>query len=78
MVFLFLKKKIFLENKKRLFGKGYKILADLIYSSKSKLVIMDQNIYFDTRKKGKSKMNLNVLIQLIIFIFRSYFLKWKN
>ena len=72
------KKKIYKKNKKKLYGKGYKILADLIYSSDRKLMILDQNIYFNIRKSGHSKMNINVLFQLLIFILRSFLNKWKK
>mgnify|MGYP001169572903 CR=1 FL=1 len=73
--FFIFKKEIYKKNKKRLYVKGYKILADLIFSSKVPLKIFDQNIFFDRRKSGKSKMNIMVLIQLIIFIIRSFLKK---
>lgn len=76
--FFIFKKKIYTDNYKNLYLKGYKILADLIYSSKYPLKIVDQNIFFDSRKSGKSKMNITVLIQLIIFIIRSFLLRWKK
>jgi dolichol-phosphate mannosyltransferase len=76
--FFIFKKKIYRKNKKKLYGNGYKILADLIYSSQESLKILDQNIFFDTRKSGKSKMNFTVLIQLMIFILRSFLFKWKK
>ena len=76
--FFIFKKKIYVKNKKKLFAKGYKILADLIYSTEEKLNILDHNIFFDTRKSGKSKMNISVLIKLLIFIFRNFLIKWKK
>lgn len=76
--FFIFKKHIYKKNKYLLFNKGYKILADLIFSSNQKLVIMDQDIFFQTRKFGRSKMNLLVLFQLLIFILRSFLLKWKR
>ena len=76
--FFIFKKKIYSENFNNLYLKGYKILADLIYSSKNPLKIVDQNIFFDSRKSGKSKMHITVLIQLIVFIIRSFLLKWKK
>ena len=76
--FFIFKKKIYTDNSDNLYLNGYKILADLIYSSKNPLKIVDQNIFFDSRKSGKSKMNITVLIQLIIFIIRSFLLKWKK
>ena len=75
--FFIFKKKIYKKNKKKLFGQGYKILADIIYSCPEKLKILDCDIFFDSRKSGKSKMNLLVLLQLIIFIIKSFLLKWK-
>tara|TARA_B100001250_G_scaffold394868_1_gene399221 strand:- start:378 stop:1088 length:711 start_codon:yes stop_codon:yes gene_type:complete len=65
--FLF-KKKIFTENKKKMFVLGYKILSDLIYASKKDIKIKDVPIVFDRRISGKSKMNFLILIQLLLFI----------
>ncbi len=64
------KKKIFKSNKKYLYKQGYKILADLIYSSKKKINIKDIDINFKLRDAGKSKMNFKILLQLLIFIFK--------
>ena len=66
--FFIFKKNIYVRNKKKLFGKGYKILSDLIYSANQTLKIYDFHIKFETRKKGKSKMSSKILYQLIIFI----------
>jgi len=66
--FFIFKKEIYKKNKKNLYGVGYKILADLIYSSNNTLKIKDKDIFFDKRRSGKSKMNIWVLFQLIIFI----------
>lgn len=76
--FFIFKKKIYLKNKNKLFGKGYKILLDIIHSSTGKMRILDQNIYFDSRKKGKSKMSIYVLLQLLIFLFRRSIFKWMK
>ena len=67
MGFFYSEKKIYKKNKKKLFLKGFKILADLIYSEKN-LIIKDVIIKFDYRKKGKSKLNLNILLILLQFI----------
>ena len=66
--FFIFKKKIYIQNKRKLFGKGYKILSDLIYSTNQTLKIYDFHIKFETRKKGKSKMSSKILYQLIMFI----------
>ena len=70
--FFIFKKEIYTKNKKKLFSSGYKILSDLIYSSKHDLKIKDVNIRFDRRISGKSKMNLSILLILIYFIFSRF------
>ena len=65
--FFLFKKKIYFRNKKKLFLKGFKILADLIYSEK-KLNARDITIKFDYRKKGESKLNFKILLILLNFI----------
>jgi dolichol-phosphate mannosyltransferase len=73
--FFLFKKEIFNKNKKKLFNRGYKILADLIYNSRSDLNIIDCYINFDSRLKNKSKMNLNIIFLILVFLFRKKFLK---
>ena len=63
--FFLFKKKIYNKNKKYLFSKGYKILADLLFSSKSNIVVKDYIITFDLRFKDKSKMNFITLLNLV-------------
>ena len=70
--FFLFKKEIYKKNKKLLFAKGYKILADLIYSSKEKLNIVDVGINFGNRAKGESKMSFKILIILISFIAQKF------
>ena len=70
--FFIFKKEIYIKNKKELFSSGYKILSDLIYSSKNNLKIKDVTIRFDRRISGKSKMNLSIFIILIYFIFSRF------
>ena len=69
--FFLFKKNIFTKNKKRLFSKGYKILSDLIYSPLNfeNFKVRDHTIRFKARRKGKSKMNLKVLFNILKFIF---------
>tara|TARA_Y100000741_G_C18236703_1_gene552003 strand:+ start:116 stop:814 length:699 start_codon:yes stop_codon:yes gene_type:complete len=66
--FFIFKKKIFFKNQFKLFKKGYKILLDLLYCDESVKKIYDVEIKFDTRKKGKSKMNTKILFILINMI----------
>ena len=73
--FFIFKKKIFLDNKNKLFSSGYKILSDLIYSSKGSLKIKDVFIRFDRRTLEKSKMNFNILLILLLFITTRFFKK---
>ena len=69
--FFIYKKKIYIENKKNLFGKGYKILIDLLYNYKKDIKIFDQNINFKMRNFNSSKISFRVLLnffKLIIFL----------
>jgi dolichol-phosphate mannosyltransferase len=75
--FFIFKKKIFMENKNKLFSRGYKILADLIYSSKSELKIVDQFIVFDQRNMSNSKLNFKILLLILIFLLRSLLRRFK-
>ena len=65
--FFLFKKKIYKKNKNILFLKGFKILADLIYANKN-IFVKDVLIKFDYRNKGKSKLNIRILLILIQFI----------
>jgi len=69
------KKSIYYKYKHYLFGKGWKILADLIYN-KEKFLIKELRIHFLRRSNNKSKMSLKVLINIIrLFLFKYQFLK---
>ena len=50
--FFIFKKKIFSNNKRKLYNRGYKILMDLIYINTEKKKIFDVDINFDNRKKS--------------------------
>ena len=71
--FFIFKKKIYIDNKNKLFNRGYKILMDLIYTDNKKRAIFDVGINFDTRKKGISKMNFKILIYLINMIIYKFY-----
>jgi len=72
--FFLFKKKIYTKNKKLLFLKGFKILADLIYMDKN-ISVKDLKINFEYRVKGISKLNLKILIYLLQFIIFRIFQK---
>ena len=69
--FFLFKKKLFIKSKKKFYGKGYKILADIIYNNK-KAIVSDVKINFKKRLYGKSKINLRILYYLLIFIVRKF------
>ena len=73
--FFIFRKKIFNENEKKLFKKGFKILSDIIYSSKKNLVLKDYQINFNYRNADKSKMRFKILIVLMIFILKRFILR---
>ncbi len=62
-----------------MFGKGFKILSDLVYTKKN-YHIGEFIIKFNPRKKNTSKMSLIVLlnvVKLLVFkIHLLYFCKW--
>jgi dolichol-phosphate mannosyltransferase len=74
--FFIFKKEIYYKNKNRLFGKGYKILCDLLYTSKKNLVIEDYFIHLNSRKEGYSKMSFNILRNIILFILSKFYNKF--
>lgn len=73
--FFLFKKEIYLKNKKYFFGKGFKILADILINSKNRLRTKDIYIDFKRRYESKSKMNYKILVILIQFYLRSLFKK---
>tara|TARA_X000000950_G_scaffold31711_1_gene34281 strand:- start:764 stop:1483 length:720 start_codon:yes stop_codon:yes gene_type:complete len=79
--FFLFKKKIYEQNKKLLFLRGFKILADLMYANND-ISVNDLIIKFDYRVKGKSKLNYKILYILLTFIFFRYLqrlmTKFKN
>lgn len=75
--FFLFKKNFYLKNKKYFFGKGYKVLADLIYSTPRNLKIIDLKINFLKRKNEKSKMSIKILFILITFILLRILKKYK-
>lgn len=72
--FFIVKKKIIKKNEKKLFKKGYKILADILTVDK-KIKYSELFINFKKRKFNKSKMNLRILIILIQFLIKRLFQK---
>tara|TARA_Y100000590_G_scaffold54955_1_gene57463 strand:+ start:933 stop:1649 length:717 start_codon:yes stop_codon:yes gene_type:complete len=73
--FFIFKKRIYNLNKKKLYGKGFKLLFDLIYSSGKYYKIHEHTIVFDKRRNNKSKMNFLVIYHILIAIFYNFFLK---
>ena len=76
--FFIFKKKIYYKNKKHFFGKGFKILADILINSKQDLLVKDYLIKFKRRMKNKSKMNFNILIILFNFYVISLIKKFTT
>tara|TARA_B110000008_G_scaffold111890_1_gene114835 strand:+ start:77 stop:784 length:708 start_codon:yes stop_codon:yes gene_type:complete len=73
--FFIFKKDIYSKNKKFFFGKGFKILADILVNTKNDLIVRDFFISFKRRHDDKSKMNLKILTILIEFYIISFFKK---
>ena len=73
--FFMFKKEVFTKSQKKLIKKGYKILLDLIYIKNQTVKVIDVNINFDSRIKGKSKMSLKILIDLVSMILKKFISK---
>lgn len=73
--FFIINKKVFFKVKNKLFLLGYKILLDIITSSRKKIIFKEVYINFKSREKGFSKMRLKILIQLIIFLMYKFITK---
>ena len=73
--FFLFSKKIYNKNKKNYFGKGYKILADILYNSSENLRIVDHDIDFGHRFKNRSKMNFKILLILLEFLLKKFIKK---
>ena len=58
-----------------MYGKGFKLLFDLIYSSDKYYKIYEHTIVFEKRKKIKVKMNFSVIYHILIAILYNFFLK---
>ena len=71
--FFLFKKSIYKKYKKKLFLKGFKILADLIFIDKN-FKVDDLKINFNYRRKGKSKLNLKITLIIIEFILKRFFI----
>ncbi len=71
--FFLFKKKIYFSNKKNFYGKGFKILADILINSKTDLKTKDVFIKFERRYDSQSKMNYKILYILIKFYLFSLF-----
>ena len=68
--FFMFKKNIYNKHKNILYGKGWKILADLIYN-KENFLIKELQFKFFKRSASSSKMSLEVLINIIkLFIYK--------
>jgi dolichol-phosphate mannosyltransferase len=65
--FFMFKKSIYQKYKNNLFGKGWKILADLLYNNEQ-FLIEEVKIKFLRRLENKSKMNFKVLINIIMLL----------
>ena len=73
--FFIFKKKIYVKSEKKMIKKGYKILLDLLYNKGQKIKVIDVKINFNSRTRGKSKMNVKILFYLVSMILSKYAIK---
>ncbi len=69
--FFLFRKQIYFKNKNFFFGRGFKILADILINSKQYLKTKDFYINFNRRFNSESKMSYKILLILILFYFFS-------
>ena len=74
--FFMFKKSVFKKSQKKLIKRGYKILLDLLYINNQRVRVIDVSINFDSRTKGKSKMNLKILYYLISMISKNFLVEF--
>ena len=70
------KKKIFTQNQKKFYGRGYKILFDFIYSCQN-LNLSEIKIKFYKRTYNRSKMNIMVIMHIIFSMIHKIFRNLK-
>ena len=70
--FFMFKRKIFINSEKRLIIRGYKILLDLLYIKNRHINVVDVQINFNSRIKGRSKMSLKILFSLVLMIIQKF------
>ena len=75
--FLF-KKEIFYKSQKKMFLKGYKILADLLINAGKEIKISHIYINFYKRNAGKTKMDMKIIFTLMKFILWILTAKVRN
>jgi dolichol-phosphate mannosyltransferase len=76
--FFIFKKNIYMKNKKNYFGKGYKILIDILYNTHDTIRIYDHKINFRLRNAESSKMNYKIALLFIKFIILCFLKKFKK
>tara|TARA_B100001093_G_C26833787_1_gene1017421 strand:- start:1130 stop:1834 length:705 start_codon:yes stop_codon:yes gene_type:complete len=76
--FFIFKKSFYYSNKNFIYDKGFKILLNLIYSTKKKLKIYEKKIIFEKRFNNKSKMNFVVLFHILISLIYYFNLNKKR
>jgi|688.fasta_scaffold418448_2 dolichol-phosphate mannosyltransferase len=74
--FFIFKKNLIMYNS-NFYAAGFKILLDLIYSTKKKIQVKDFRINFRYRSAEYSKMNIIILIHIIKSIFKKTLIKLR-
>ena len=66
--FFMVKKRLVISNEKKIYQNGWKIMLDIYLGTKNFIKYEEIPIKINKRKEGKSKINLNVVINLIKLI----------
>lgn len=70
--YFILKKNILIENKKFFSTKGFKLLLDIFFNSKTKLLHTEIPFDFEPRNYGESKLNFEIIIEFF-YLMINYF-----
>tara|TARA_B100002051_G_scaffold275888_1_gene321459 strand:+ start:1873 stop:2562 length:690 start_codon:yes stop_codon:yes gene_type:complete len=75
--FFLCKKELITKYYTNFFGKGYKILFDILHNGKKNIKVLDHEIIFNLRKYEKSKFNLRIIKLFFSQIIYTLFLVKK-
>lgn len=71
--FFMLRREIVEENAEKLYGKGFKILLDIVSSLKGKIKYLEMPYQMRAREVGESKLGATVIFEYLMLVFVKFF-----